>query len=277
MGFRDILVHVPLVGYEKQVGLALVLAKKFDAHLTGICILPDTAMLRSAEQNPFIRLNKSEVADIIEREHDDAAAVERQFNTAADQASISHNWITGEGDPADVLVHAARLCDLAIVEQHRVEADLLWGPATRLALSGRPTLILPTEWSQMALPDHVLVAWNGSAQAAAAVRSALPLLKASTGVTLLVGEPREALPVWMRLPRIDIFDYLQRHGVKVDEASLDVPDPEAGDRILKAAQRCRAGLIVMGAFGRSRLSEWVLGGATRNVLEHMNVPVFMAH
>ena len=277
MDFRDILVHVPLAKNEKQVGLALALAKQFNAHLTGICILPDAAMLRSAAQNPFIRLNETEVLDIIEREYDEAAAVEQQFNAAADQAGISHSWLTGEGDPADVLVHAARLYDLAIVEQHRVEADLLWGPATRLALSGRPTLILPTEWSQMALPDHVLVAWNESAQAAAAVRNALPLLKASTGVTLLVGQPREALPAWMRLPHIDIVDYLQRHGVKVDETSLEVPDSEAGDRILKAAQRCKAGLIVMGAFGRSRLREWVLGGATREVLEHMTVPVFMAH
>ena len=164
MGYRDILVQVPLVGNEKQVGLALVLAKQFNAHLTGICILPDAAMLRNAAQNPFIRLNKTEVLDIIEREYDEAAAVERQFNAAADQAGVSHNWLTGEGDAADVLVHAARLYDLAIVEQHRVEADLLWGPATQLALSGRPTLILPTEWAQMALPDHVLVAWNGSAQ-----------------------------------------------------------------------------------------------------------------
>jgi len=277
MGYRDILAHVPLVEYEKQVGLALVLSKQFNAHITGICILPDAAMLRSVAHNPLIPLDRSEVADIIEREYDEAAVVERQFNAAANRAGISHSWLTGEGDPADVLVHAARLYDLAIVEQHRVEADLLWGPATRLALSGRPALILPTEWSEVALPNHVLVAWNGSAQAAAAVRNALPLLKASTSVTLLVGEPREALPVGMRLPPVDIATYLRRHGVKIDETDLENLDFEAGDRILKAAQRCKAGLIVMGAFGRSRLREWVLGGATREVLEHMTIPVFMAH
>jgi len=277
MGYRDILVHVPLVEYDKQVGLAVVLTRQFSAHITGICILPDSAMLRSVANNPLIRLNRSEVADIIEREYDEAAVVEQQFNAAADRADISHNWLTGEGNPADVLVHAARLYDLAIVEQHRVEADLLWGPATRLALSGRPALILPTEWSEMALPNHVLVTWNGSAQAAAAVRNALPLLKVSTSVTLLVGEPREALPLGLRLPPVDIANYLQRHGVKIDETDLEVPDSEAGDRILKSAQHSKADLIVMGAFGRSRLREWVLGGATRHVLEHMTVPVFMAH
>lgn len=277
MGYRDILVHVPLLGSEHQVELALTLAKQFDAHITGICILPDAAMLRSAVQNPLIRLNKTEVADIIEREYKDAAAVEQRFSSAADEAAVSHDWVTGEGDPADVLIHAARLYDFAIVEQCRAGADLLWGAATQLALSGRPTLILPTEWSQAELPKRILVAWNGSAQSAAAVRNAIPLLKISTEVTLLVGQNREALPLWMRLPPIEVDQYLLRHGVNVRATNLEAPDAEAGDAILKSAQRSKAELIVMGAFGRSRFREWVLGGATRHVLEHMTIPVLMAH
>jgi len=277
MGYRDVLVHVPLLGSEHQVELALTLAKRFDAHITGICILPDAAMLRSAVQNPLIRLNETEVADIIEREYKDAAAVEQRFSSVADEARVSHDWVTGEGDPADVLIHAARLYDLAIVEQCRAGADLLWGAATQLALSGRPTLILPTEWSQADLPKRILVAWNGSAQSASAVRNALPLLKISSEVTLLIGQNREALPLWMRLPPINVDQYLLRHGVNVSATTLEAPDAEAGAAILKSAQRSKAELVVMGAFGRSRFREWVLGGATRHVLEHMTMPVFMAH
>jgi len=277
MGYRDVLVRVPLLGSEHQVELALTLAKRFDAHLTGICILPDAAMLRSAVQNPLIRLNKTEVLDIIEREYKDAAAAEQRFSSTADEVGVSHDWVTGEGDPADVLIHAARLYDLAIVGQCRAGADLLWGAATQLALSGRPTLILPTEWSQAEMPKRILVAWNGSAQSAAAVRNALPLLKMSSEVTLLAGQNREALPLWMRLPPIEVDQYLLRHGVNVRATNLEVPDAEAGDAILKSAQSSKAELIVMGAFGRSRFREWVLGGATRHVLEHMTIPVFMAH
>lgn len=276
MGYRDILVHVPLVENETQVESGLVLARHFNAHLTGICILPDAAMLQNVAQNPFVRFDSTEVQDVIEREYEAAAATEKRFNAAADQAGVSHSWLTSEGNPADVLVHAARLYDLAIVPQDE-EADALWGPATQLALSGRPVLIVPTGWSLATVPDQVLVAWNGSAQAAAAVRTALPLLKESRGVTLLIGESHEVLPVWMRLPHIDIVDYLQRHGVTIVDTRTEVPDSEAGDRILRAAQHCEAGLIVMGAFGRSRLSEWVLGGATRHVLENMTLPVLMAH
>jgi len=58
-------------------------------------------------QNSLIRLNKTEVADIIEREYKDAAAVEQRFSSAADQTGVSHDWVTGEGDPADVLIHAS--------------------------------------------------------------------------------------------------------------------------------------------------------------------------
>ena len=123
----------------------------------------------------------------------------------------------------------------------------------------------------------MLVAWNGSAQSASAVRNALPLLRISSEVTLLAGQTREALPLWMRLPPIDVDQYLLRHGVNVRVTNLEAPDAEAGDAILKSAQRTKAELIVMGAFGRSRFREWVLGGAPRHVLEHMTIPVFMAH
>jgi len=277
MGYRDVLVHVPLVGSEHQMGFALALAKQFDAHLTGICILPDAAMLRSAVQDPLIRLNKSEVFDIIQREYDEAAATERKFNAAVEKAGVSHSWLTGEGNPADILVHASRLQDLAIVEQSRVANDLLWGPAIQLALSGRPTLILPIKEASAALPKRILVAWNGSAQAAAAVRNALPLICEAEKVTMLVGESREFLPAWMRLPALDINGYLERHGAKTSVKNLEAPDAEAGEAILQEAQNNNVDLIVMGAFGRSRLREWVLGGATRHVLEHMTLPIFMTH
>ena len=95
-------------------------------------------------------------------------------------------------------------------------------------------------------------------------------------MTVLIGPSREALPAGMRLPPLDILDYLQRHGAKVEAKNLEAPDAEAGEAILQAALHDNADLIVMGAYGRSRLREWVLGGATRHVLGHMTIPVFMA-
>lgn len=76
---------------------------------------------------------------------------------------------------------------------------------------------------------------------------------------------------------LDVVAYLRHHGVTAEVKASDTPDEGAGAAILKAATADKSDLIVMGAFGRSRFREWVLGGATRYVLEHMAVPVFMAH
>jgi nucleotide-binding universal stress UspA family protein len=81
----------------------------------------------------------------------------------------------------------------------------------------------------------------------------------------------------MRLPELDIVDYLNHQGVSAHARDLSDSDTDAGAAILKAAAESGADLIVMGAFGRSRFKEWILGGATRHVLENMTVPVFMAH
>lgn len=277
MTYRDILVHVPLQDFEAQIEVAVVLATDFSAHLTGICSLPETAMLRNALDSPFLRFDKEEVEERIAQEYARAAAAEAVFTAAAKKAGVSNSWVVGEGDPADVLVHGCRLCELAVVEQSNMASELIWGPAVQLALSGYPTLVVPNAWRGPVLPHHALIAWNGSAQAAAAVRSALPLLMRAEAVTVVVGPSRETLPAAMRVPPIDIVGYLQRHGVKAAIKEPEVSDDEAGETILAIAKEVGADLVVMGAFGRSRFKEWVLGGATRYVLEHMTVPVFMAH
>ncbi|WP_417673325.1 universal stress protein [Roseibium sp.] len=277
MGYEDILVNVPLVGNSHQVDLALNIAKKFNAHATGICVLPEAAILRDAVQSPFILMNEEEASETIRREYEKVADLEKQFSAAAEQAGVSHNWRSGEGDPAEVLLLATRLHDLVIVGQSGNEQDLLWGAATQLALSGTPTLILPAGWSRTELPQRVLLAWNGSAQAAAAARNALPLLKTASTVTLLIGQNREAPPERARLTPVSIEKYLSRHGVNVEIADLAGRDSDAGAGILGYTETLKPDMIVMGAYGRSRFREWVLGGATRQVLEDMKVPVFMAH
>ncbi len=277
MGYEDILVNVPLVGNSHQVDLALNIAKKFNAHATGICVLPEAAILRDAVQSPFILMNEEEASETIRREYEKVAELEKQFSAAAEQAGVSHNWRSGEGDPAEVLLLATRLHDMVIVGQSGNEQDLLWGAATQLALSGTPTLILPAGWSRTELPQRVLLAWNGSAQAAAAARNALPLLKTASTVTLLIGQNREAPPERARLTPVSIEEYLSRHGVNVEIADLAGRDSDAGAGILGYTETLKPDMIVMGAYGRSRFREWVLGGATRQVLEDMKVPVFMAH
>ncbi len=277
MTYRAILVHVPLVEADMQIALAAALAKESGAHLTGMCSLVEVALLKNAMQNPFLRLEPARVDELIKREYEEAALAKKRFDAIAERAGVTHSWTTGEGDAADLIIHACRLQDLAVVEQGGDLSDLLWGPAVQLALSGHPALIVPRFWPSPQFGHRALIAWNGSAQAAAAVRRALPLLRRADQVSVLVGHSRASFPAAMRPPELDIVAYLRHEGVAAEAKDIAVSDAEAGAGILKFATDRGADLIVMGGFGRSRFREWILGGATRHVLENMTVPVFMAH
>jgi len=277
MAYKAILVHVPLANAKVQVELAARLAKAFGAHLTGICSLTETARLRSAVQNPFIRLESDKVEGLIEQETAEASGAEKAFDDIAGKAGVSHSWLTGEGEAADLIIHASRVQDLAVVEQTQDPSDLLWGPAVQIALSGHPVLIVPRAWPSPAFGKRAIVAWNGSAQAAAALRKAIPLLQRAEKVTVVIGQSRAEFPAAMRMASLDALAYLRHHGIEAEIGGSDTPDDGAGEAILKAASAENADLIVMGAFGRSRFREWVLGGATRHVLENTTVPLFMTH
>lgn len=277
MTYRTILVHVPLGDADVQIELAASLAKETDAYLTGICSLVEVGLLKNAMQNPFLRLEPDRVEVLLKMQYDQALLAQKRFDAIAERAGVAHSWLTGEGEAADLISHACRLQDLAVVEQGGDSSDLLWGPAVQLALSGHPALIVPRAWPSPQFGRRALVAWNGSSQSAAAVRKALPLLRRAEQVTVLVGHSRAAFPATMRPPALDVIAYLKHQGVAATPKTLAVSDTEAGAAILQSAAEDGDDLIVMGSFGRSRFSEWILGGATRHVLENMTVPVFMAH
>ncbi len=85
--------------------------------------------------------------ELIGREYAAAAETEKRFNAITEQTGVAHSWLVGEGDAADLIIHASRLQDLAVVEQCGEHSDLLWGPVVQLALSGHPALIVPRGWS----------------------------------------------------------------------------------------------------------------------------------
>jgi nucleotide-binding universal stress UspA family protein len=132
----------------------------------------------------------------------------------------------------------------------------------------------------MAVPDgatpnglkHVVVAWNGSREAARAVRDAIPLIEAVGTAEVMVIDPPNGQEIGA-----DIARALSSHGIKVDVHERLSNDAEIGDLLLKEARVSGADLLVMGAYGHSRLREWVLGGATEEVLEKAKIPVLLSH
>jgi nucleotide-binding universal stress UspA family protein len=127
-------------------------------------------------------------------------------------------------------------------------------------------------------PERVLVAWDGSHEAARAVHDALPLLvRAERGVSLVVVDPERLAGRTGDQPGADMAAHLARHGVRVEVATIPGAGLSVADVLLDRATDESADLIVMGGYGHARLREVVLGGTTRKILKQMTVPVLFSH
>jgi nucleotide-binding universal stress UspA family protein len=124
---------------------------------------------------------------------------------------------------------------------------------------------------------RILIGWNASREAALAIRGALPLLRKAETVVVLEGEPVEN-PFGLRhLPRLDLRAWLRRHGVEADFREFRPPGKERATALLDAAHAASADMIVMGAWGHSRITELVLGGTTRHLFQSSDLPLLVAH
>jgi nucleotide-binding universal stress UspA family protein len=191
---------------------------------------------------------------------------------AARAASTGWREVTGRRD--EIMAAKARSSDLVVFARGDdqsspdragvLEATLLGG--------GRPLLMLPPA-APARIGDRVAIAWNGRAEAARAVAGALPFLEAAGAVAVLTAATRRTPAEVAR----DLVDYLAWRGIAAESRPVDVKDEPVADALLRAAREAGAGLLVMGGYGRARLSELVLGGVTRHVLGHADLPVLMAH
>jgi nucleotide-binding universal stress UspA family protein len=273
MTYRDILAHVRPYGSLEPVEVALRLGGRFDARVTGLYALQDIARFRR-----ILAENSDPLRQLIERDQESATEAEQRVRALAEREGVDFDWLAGEGDAAELIAIVGRLRDLVVVG--KTEPGESFGVIERMitAPTGRPVLVVPSTGPFLDVGQTVLIAWNGSAQAADAVMRGMPFITAAKRVVVLEGsEHRERLPVTAPKPPLDLNAYLKRHGIEAETARTDATGADVGMAILDAARKVGADLVVMGAFGRSRLREWVLGGATRAVLDHMHVPVLMAH
>jgi nucleotide-binding universal stress UspA family protein len=123
--------------------------------------------------------------------------------------------------------------------------------------------------------DHAMICWDGGRAAARAVADSMPLLKKAKQVEIVVISDKPARQD--EVPGADLGQHLARHGLKVTVKRITSPDIDVPSTILSYAADSSADMIVMGGYGHSRLREFVLGGATRGLLESMTVPVLMSH
>ena len=131
-------------------------------------------------------------------------------------------------------------------------------------------------YPQLHFPEKPLVAWNDSAECSRALQDALPILQSSQGVTLFLN-PDQKLIRNEEYEEVQLFNYLKQHEIPCNVTQTHDDSTSTGEKLLECAQHEQSDLIVMGAYGRSRLRELLLGGTTRYVLKHTHVPVLMSH
>jgi nucleotide-binding universal stress UspA family protein len=282
MSYKDLLVVLNSdPASRRRIDLAAALAERFAAHLVGLYPLPVPEVPHHLSYydpgvlDPFfmdLRQRAQAVSDT-ERE---------AFEHAARLRGVSAEWrLIAEGLPeADAALHT-RYVDLTILGQldpDRADTDLIRPRPEHVAFAaGRPVLVVPYAGRFETVGRRVLIGWNASREATRAVNDAMPLLQAADLVTVLAIDAREGPDAHGELPGADISLHLARHGVKAEierTVSADIP---IGDVLLSRAADLGADLLVIGAYGHSRVRELLLGGVTRSILQSMTLPVLMSH
>jgi nucleotide-binding universal stress UspA family protein len=279
MAYRDLLVHVDDGrSCAARVQAAVDLAVAHEAHLIGVYVVADPSP--AAFVSGYVPPDLIDTLQQHARERADAALA--RFAEVAARNQISFETRVDRvlyTAVADALSTNARYADLAVLGQadpDEVETPSYLPEEVTLG-SGRPILVIPYIGPAPTLGQRVTVAWDASREAARAVNDALPLLVRAQAVDVVTVNPSDSPFGHGEDPGADIALHLARHDIQVEVRRIETRDLDVANTVLSHIADRGSDLLVMGAYGHSRLRELVLGGVTRTILREMTVPVLMAH
>jgi len=254
---------------------AAAIAQRTGAHVNGVALTFEALM-------PIYTVAAPIPTELLVAAHDqslsDAELARREFEGIAKRMGVSASSRVAETIAGDGLLGVVGTCvltDLAVVGQTDPDRrepmrDVL---IESLLFHARlPLMLIPHAGLRDFQPDRAVIGWNGSATAARAIRAALPLLALAKSVTVVVVD--EDRP---RLPGAEVAAYLARHNISAHLREIENPVTGAGQALLNFAAEENADWLVMGAYGHSRMREFLLGGVTRHVIGDATLPVLMAH
>ncbi len=277
MALRDILVHVDQTpDCDRRMHLALQLAAAEGSGLTGLF----------SQANAYLESRTSGLEKRRAKHQQTSEGLRNKYQPEADAAGVDLHWETAPFDRSDDvvtdhLVFYSQHADLVIVGQHNpdkydgsIPADMVG----HLVLeTGRPILVIPYAGHFPVLGERVVVAWNTARESVRAVNDAIPLMGKAKKVKVVAINPHEKGKRHGNTPSADIVKHLQRHGIPAEADHFSTGGVDEGNLLLNILSDERADLLVMGAYGRQRFRELVLGGVTQEILEHMTTPVLMSH
>jgi nucleotide-binding universal stress UspA family protein len=257
---------------------AAQLARDMDAHLRGIFVIPAVEIYGSFGFEPIIFEGNRELFTDAEK------SVRLAFDSARENFGVRGDIIVFDSTRPDITDHViehARFADIAIINQPPEDGTLSvvgQGFVERVLLStGRPTLVLPRAGRTSLAADLAVVGWGGTREAARAAFDSLPLLRRTKKVEIVWVDPEMNYPNPGSLPGEGLATALSRHGINAEIQPVSTGGAEPGEALLNAVASSAAELLVIGAYGHSRITEMILGGATKSVLKGMNCPVLFSH
>ncbi|MEO6340183.1 MAG: universal stress protein [Caulobacteraceae bacterium] len=250
------------------------LASTFGAELVGLCHVAEP-VVTTAECYAVGSAMESVITEV---DHRVATRVERartSFLSAVQDRTFKSEWRVSQiGEELPHLARRARGFDLAVVQRDAGRGNLL---AKLVSMqSGTPCLVVPESAPFLATPERMLVAWDGSREAARAVTDAMPFLKRSEQVRL-IRVVRKSDDAEDFDGDGEIVQHLRRHGIVADLRRIQDPAADTASVLIDQATVFDADLIVMGAYGRSPMVEHVFGGVTRGLLTRGSFPVLLSH
>jgi nucleotide-binding universal stress UspA family protein len=280
MTYKTILVSLNEVGRLGELTAAAAsLGRACGAHVSGLYVIPAVQVYPSVgfEAAPQVfEGNRTFFKDNAER-------VKQGFEEAMTKEGLPHDFHQIDARTpviGDEVIAFGRSADLIMLsatnpeEITGVERDFI----EQVVMSaGRPVIVLPYNGSAAISTGEIVLGWDGGREASRAAFDAIPLLKLANKVRVVRVDPQKDPALRGSVPGADLAETLARHGRKAEAQGFPTEGQDEGQALIRCADDCGAGLIVMGAYGHSRLAEFIFGGATRFVLTRMTRPVLMSH
>ena len=267
---KNILLHIHDDDeHGTRLAVALDIARQTNGHLSCLQVTPVEAF----GGDPYGGLFG--MAALIDTIHDQDKALRIATEQRLAGAGVAWDWRCFDGNVVETLIEQALLADVVVLSQPstsrrgRPPAAIV---GDVVLYTRCPVLMVPQGQRTLDLEGPAVIAWNGSAEAAHALRLAMPVLKATAGVHIV-----EVSDEASSVPASEAAQWLSRHGIAADVHEWPAKGRRISVALLHAAGELGATFMVMGAYGHSRLRETVLGGVTRELIATSTVPLLMAH
>lgn len=260
-----------------QIDYAVGLASSWEAKVI-IAFAPED--LSNSPHNSFARgaALRHMLNDFEDRKRKAEEQLREMLSAIAAQTGVECELRICSGETGEALMLHARHAAMAIIGAQSAsgqEGTNLTAAVDVIFASGRPTILVPRgQENPHPLPRTVVIGWNASREAARAIADAMPFLTAADSVHVVVVPEPKINRLLGEDPGTDISRHLARHGIAVELHRLDASD--AGEALLAKAAELEADMIVVGAYGQPRITEFVFGSATSTLLSDPDRLVFLS-